>query len=281
MPVLLDGAVGTTLWAIAQAHGIEKVPVWIYNIEHPELVKELHQRMIAAGSEWILANTFGANTPAVRRSSSYTVDEVVRKGVQLAKECTDGTNVKVFAAAGPLQGLLEPFGDISEEECFLIYDAQLRPAIEEGADGIFLQTFMDLNMMAIAAKAAKQYDVPVFCAMTFERVGKTMFGNSVKQTIETLTPLGIDAIGMNCSLGPDLALPVIQEFATLTDLPLIFKPNAGKPILAPDGTTVTAYDADTFVKDITPAIPLVSYIGGCCGSDDTYIRLLKDAINQQ
>ena len=85
-----------------------------------------------------------------------------------------------------------------------------------------------------------------------------MFGNSVDDTVETLVPLGIDAVGLNCSLGPDLAIPIIQEFAQKTDLPLLFKPNAGKPIINEDGTTTSTYSAEQFAVDILPYIPLFS-----------------------
>ena len=100
-------------------------------------------------------------------------------------------------------------------------------------------------------------------------------GNSVQQVIDTLTPLGIDGIGMNCSLGPDLALPVIREFSKKTDLPLVYKPNAGKPISASNGSSAAEYDSATFVREIEPALEFVSYVGGCCGSNAEYIRALR------
>jgi len=272
---LLDGAVGTTLWGIAEAHGVGKVPVWRYNIEHPEFVEELTQKYIDAGSQIILANTFGANGPSVRHSSDYDPAQVVKAGVEITKKVTAGTGIKTCLSVGPLTEILEPYGDLEEDECRRIYDEMIKAGVEAGCDLIMIQTFMDLAMMKIAAEVAKTYGLPVFCCMTFEKIGKTMFGNSVKDTIDTLVPLGIDAIGLNCSLGPDLALPIIKEFAENTDLPIIFKPNAGKPILSSDGTTTTAYSAEQFAKDIEPALEYVIYIGGCCGSDSSYIKKTK------
>ena len=272
---LLDGAVGTSLWSIAEAHGVPKVPVWKYNIEHPEFVEELTKKYLEAGSEIILANTFGANGPSVKYSSGYSVEEVVTAGVKITKKALEGTGVKTSMAVGPLSQILEPYGDLEEDECRAIYEEMIGAGVRAGCDMILVQTFMDLAMMKIAAKVAKSYGLPVFCCMTFEKAGKTMFGNSVEDTIEELTPLGIDAIGLNCSLGPDLALPIIKEFSEKTDLPIVFKPNAGKPILAADGTTSTAYSAEQFAKDIEPALKYVSYIGGCCGSDPTYIKEIK------
>lgn len=272
---LLDGAVGTSLWGIAEKNGVEKVPVWKYNVEHPEFVVELVKRYVDAGCEIVLANTFGANGPAVKRSSDYTVAEVIGGGVRAAKKALEGTDVKLCLSLGPLMQLLEPYGDLEEEECAAIYDEMLDAGVGAGADMILIQTFMDLEMMRVATVEAKKYGLPVMCSMTFEKSGKTMFGNSVQDTIDVLTPLGIDAIGLNCSLGPDLALPIIKEFSEKTDLPLLFKPNAGKPILSEDGSTVTAYTAEQFAKDVQPALEFVSYIGGCCGSDEEYIKEIK------
>ena len=272
---LLDGAVGTTLWGIAEANGVKKEPVWKYNIEHPEFVEELTRRYVDAGCDIVLANTFGANGPAVKRSSPYTAAEVVAAGVKAAKKVLDGTDVKLCLSIGPLMQLLEPYGDMEEDECAEIYREMLDAGVGAGADMILIQTFMDLEMMRVATVEAKKYGLPVMCSMTFEKSGKTMFGNSVQDVIDVLTPLGIDAIGLNCSLGPDLALPIIKEFSEKTDLPLLFKPNAGKPILSEDGSTAVAYTAKQFAEDIKPVLEFVSYIGGCCGSDAEYIKEIK------
>ncbi len=272
--VLLDGAVGTSLWEKAEKYGYPKSPVWTYNLEHPEIVRELAADYLDAGSQIILANTFGANGPSGKRSSKFATPDVVKAGVRLAREVI-GTKAKVALAIGPLSTLLEPYGDLEEDECREIYEEQIGSGMEEKPDCVMIQTFMDIEMMRIAASVAKQYGVPVFCTMTFEKSARTMMGNSVQQVIDTLTPLGVDAIGMNCSLGPDLALPVIREFAEKTDLPLVFKPNAGKPITSAGGETVSAYDAETFAREIQPALEYVSYVGGCCGSNAEYIRTLR------
>ncbi len=272
--VLLDGAVGTSLWEKADKYGFPKVPVWTYNMEHPEIVKELTQDYLDAGSEIILTNTFGANGPVVKRQSKYTTPDVVKAGVRLAREVV-GTKARVSLAIGPLSVLLEPYGDMEEDECREIYEEMIGAGMDEKPDCIMIQTFMDVEMMRIAATVAKGYHVPVFCTMTFEKAGRTMMGNTVQQVIDTLTPLGIDGIGMNCSLGPDLALPVIREFSEKTDLPLVYKPNAGKPISASNGSSAAEYDSATFVREIEPALEFVSYVGGCCGSNAEYIRALR------
>ena len=277
---LLDGAIGTELWAKAEAHGWKKEPVWIYNMTHPEIVSELAGEYADAGSGIILSNTFGANGPSVKKSSSYDAAQVVAAGVRLAKEAVGDRGVRVALDAGPLSELMEPYGDLEEYEVAAIYADMFRAGVGAGADLIFLETFIDLSMLRVAAQEAKKFGVPVFCSLSFERLGKTMMGQSPEDMIEELEPLGVDAVGMNCSLGPDLAVPVIRKFAGKTSLPLIFKPNAGKPVLAADGSVSSAYSAKAFADEVMPALEIAEYVGGCCGSAPSYIRELAGRIGR-
>ena len=275
--ILMDGAMGTGLWAMAEARGLEKKPVWMYNIEQPDMVVALTRQYIAAGSQVVQANTFGANRPSVERSSSYAVSDVVSRGVLLAKEAVAGTDIRGALSVGPLSEMMEPFGDLTEEEVEEIYEEQIGAGARAGADLVALETFMDVEMMRVAATVAKRYGIPVLCSMTFDKRGRTMMGNTVGRVIDELEPLGIDAIGMNCSLGPAEAIPVIRAFSEGTDLPLVFKPNAGLPQLAEDGSTVSDYDAAAFVREVLPALEYrVNYLGGCCGTDPSYIRALRE-----
>ncbi len=273
--IILDGAIGTTLWEIAASHGAEKVPVWRYNIEHPEFVAEITKKYIDAGADYVQANTFGANRPAVERSSKYDVRDVVSEALRIAKETAKGHDVKITASFGPLMQMLEPYGDLEEEECGDIYEEVFAAAMPWKPDAIFLETFIDLEMMRVAAERAVKFGVPVFCSMSFEKVGKTMFGNSVSDVIETLEPLGISAIGLNCSLGPDAAVPVIKEFSEKTSLPLFFKPNAGLPISKGGGKEESAIGPEEFAEALSPAFPYVTYIGGCCGSNWQYVEAIR------
>ena len=276
--VLLDGASGTGLWALAELNGVAKDPVWKYNVEHPDFVAKLEQGYIEAGSEIIFANTFSANGPSVKRSSKYSVEKVVASGVEIAKSQTAGTNVKAYVDVGPLSMLLEPYGDLEEDEAEELFREQIEPGIRAGADGVAIETFMDVEMMKIAARVACSYDVPVLCSMSFEKVGKTMFGNSVQDVIDALSEFPIAGIGMNCSVGPDAALPIIKEFKEKTDIPIIGKPNAGLPIMAADGTVAVEYTAQQFAEDMKAALPYLDYIGGCCGSNAEFIKELKKII---
>lgn len=272
--ILLDGGVGTSLWAKTE----KKVAVWRYNLENPAIVQQLNLEYLEAGSQIILSNTFGANRIAVH-GSGYQVEEIVSTAVRLTREVLDN-RAKTALSIGPLPTLLEPYGDLSAEEAYEIFDEQIRAGVSEKPDVIVLQTFMDLEMLRIALRAAAKYDLPIFAMMTFTEIGKTMMGNSVGDFVAGVKEFPIEAIGLNCSLGPDKAVPIIGQFRQYTDLPLLFKPNAGKPILGGVNSSVE-YDAQTFVNESLPALQYgVRYMGGCCGSDPSYIRALRLALQK-
>ena len=268
---LLDGSAGTALWAMAAEAGVKKEAVWKYNIEHPEFLLRLHRSYIEAGSEYIQANTFAVNRPAVEQTSDYSVKEVMTAAIRLAKQAAEGTGVKVYVPSGPLTQLLEPYGPLTKSETESIYSEIASVAAEEGAAFLVFETFMDVEMMKIAAAAAGKFDLPVICSMTFAKRRRTMMGNTVQQIIDTLEPLGISGIGMNCSFGPVEALPVLSEFAEETDLPLYYKPNSG---------IGEAYSAKQFAEEVAPALDRVRYVGGCCGCDAEYIQELARIIKK-
>nr|MCR5715250.1 homocysteine S-methyltransferase family protein [Lachnospiraceae bacterium] len=126
-PVLLDGAIGTSIWAKVE----DKLPVWTYNITRPDVVEELCHEYIAAGSKMILANTFGANRIAVERASDYQVVDVVSAAVRIAKKAAEGTDVKVCLSIGPLSQFMEPYGDLEEEEAADIFHEQIDAGMSE------------------------------------------------------------------------------------------------------------------------------------------------------
>lgn len=273
--ILMDGAVGTSLWEMTG----DTSPVWRFNIEKPAVVGALHKEMADAGAQVVITNTFAANAGAVRHSP-YCVERVVREGVRLCREAVGG-RARVALACGPLSGLMEPYGDITEDAAEAMYAEMLSAGMKERPDIIFLMTFMDADMLRIAAQCARRYDAPLFCAMSFEKAGKTIMGHSVADMLEALAPYRPDAVGLNCSLGPDAALPVLRQFRAQTDLPLIFKPNAGRATLA-DGKSAAELDADAFVRDMLPAVDAgAAYIGGCCGANADYIRKLGEALPKE
>ena len=198
--------------------------------------------------------------------------------MEIAHGALEGKDAKIALSVGPLTGLLKPFGNISEEEAAEIFMEQIEAGVKGKPDVIFLQTFMDLKMMQIAARIARKHDIPLFYSFSFVKSAKdkgsrTMMGNSIDDILKGLAEFKPDAVGLNCSLGPEMALPIIEEYSQKTDIPLIFKPNAGKPTL--EGGS--QFDYDTFAEDIAKAacVPGVKYIGGCCGSNAKYIEALR------
>lgn len=265
---ILDGAVGTSLWEKAE----DKVAVWRYNVDNPAIVRELAREYVEAGAQIVLANTFAANATSMK-GTEYNVQDVVSRAVDLAKEGIAG-RAKLALAVGPLSELMEPYGDLTAQDAYAAFDEQISAGVARGGvDVIYVQTFMDLEMMRAALRAACRHDIPVMCSFSFDRKGRTMMGDPVERICAELEAFPLAAIGLNCSLGPDLALPVIAQFNEATDLPLIFKPNAGKPIGG--GAYGSEFDVETFVRDSLPALNYnVKYIGGCCGSNPKYIRHL-------
>lgn len=268
----LDGAMGTML----QESGIDigKIPEEL-NITHPEVVTDIHRQYIESGAQIIYANTFAANHYKLK-ASKYTVDELITAGIACAKTACKGTDTKVALSIGPVGELLEPGGSLTFEEAYDIFKEMVVSGEKAGADLVVFETIVDLLEMKAAVLAAKENtSLPVFCTMTFEENGRTFTGVTVPCAAVTLTALGVDAIGINCSLGPDKIFPLAQEMVKWTPLPVIIKANAGLPNL-----NSNAYDisADEYVKMIEPYLALgINFIGGCCGTTPEYIKKLREA----
>ena len=264
--VLMDGATGTRLWALAEAAGFERAPVWTYNLTHPELVRRVAEEYIAAGSRLLCANTFAANGIETARVPGMCVAEAVAAGVRIAGEAAGAeSGVRVALDVGPLPRMLEPIGDLDPEEAARLFAEVLAAGVDAGADCVFLETFTSLEMLTIALAEAKKFPLPVLCSMSFDRSGRTMMGDAVPDICAALEAGGAAAVGMNCSFGPAAAVPVIMEYAAHTALPLILKPNADVP-------------AAEFAALLAPALPRVAYAGACCGSDPEYIRELAKRV---
>lgn len=265
---LMDGATGTRLWALAEAAGFDRAPVWTYNLTHPELPRRVAEEYIAAGTTLLCSNTFAANGAEVARIPGMTVSEVVAAGVRIAKAAAEAAEgeVRVALDVGPLSNMLEPFGDVTPEEAHALFAEQIGAGVAAGADCVFLETFTSLEMLCIALSEARCFPLPVLCSLSFDKKsGRTMMGDDVTRICAVMEEGGAAAVGINCSFGPAGAVPVIREYAACTDLPLILKPNAD-------------VDAAAFAEALAPVLPLVSYAGACCGSDPDYIRAIAKYI---
>ena len=270
---ILDGAMGSVL----QQRGLPPggIPE-LLNLTDPELLISIYREYIDAGSEIIYANTFGANGKKLR-GSGHSVEEIISAAIAAAKKAAEGTNAKVALDIGPLGELLEPMGKLTFEEAYELFREMAVAGTKAGADLAVIETMTDLYEAKAALLAVKEHtSLPVLVTMSFEERGRTFTGCTAASMAHTLEGLGADAIGLNCSLGPDLLLPILKEICAHTRLPVIAKPNAGLPDPV-DGH----YDMgpEEFAQALLPCLETgVTIFGGCCGTSPAYIREVKKAL---
>ncbi len=272
--LFLDGAMGTMLQNAGLRPG--ELPE-LLALTNPELLTGIHRQYIEAGSQVVYANTFGANRRKLQKHGT-TVDAVVSAAVRAAKKACEGTAAKVAVDIGPLGELLAPLGTLPFEEAVALF-AEIAIAGEKaGADLAVIETMTDLYETKAALLAVKENTrLPVMVTMTFEARGRTFTGCTVASMCATLTGLGADAIGLNCSLGPAQLLPLLREMCASTHLPIIAKPNAGLPDPVDGHYDLTPAD---FAAAMVAAVEAgVSIVGGCCGTNPAYIRALQAALN--
>ncbi len=271
--IYLDGATGSNLIRRGMPAGVCPES-WI--LEHPESMMRLQDAYIQAGSQIIYAPTFTGNRIKL---AEYGLDgqtkEINQKLICLSKEAAGG---RAYVAADlTMTGRqLAPVGTLDFEELVDVYKEQISYCAQAGADLLVVETMMSLQESRAALIAAKEVcDLPVMVTMTFEADGRSLFGTDAVTAAVVLESLGADAVGANCSTGPDAMAAVIRAMAEVTTIPLIAKPNAGLPSLAEDGSTIYDMDADTFGKEMrTLAEAGAGILGGCCGTDPSYIRAL-------
>ncbi|MFI3171588.1 MAG: homocysteine S-methyltransferase family protein [Eubacteriales bacterium] len=269
--VILDGAMGTML----QSSGLKlgERPE-LLNFSNARLIQNVHEKYLEAGADIIYANTFGANRHKLE-GFGYSVSEVIEAGIYNAKTACKEHNAYVALDVGPIGELLEPSGILLFEEAYEIFSEIVVAGEKAGADLIVFETMTDLYEVKAAVLAAKENtNLPIFVTMTFEENGRTFTGCGIENMALTLQGLGVDAIGMNCSLGPVEIVPLIQKLASFTDLPLIAKPNAGLPDPETGGYNITAEEFGIIMSQYADAG--VKILGGCCGTTQFYIEALKE-----
>ena len=271
--VMLDGAMGTVLQQKGLPPGGRPE---LLNFTNPGLLREVYRAYIGAGSQIIYANTFGASAPKLA-GSGYTVDEVVSAAVAIAKEAAAGTGVKVALDMGPLGELLEPLGTLPFERAYEWFKEIAAAGERAGADLAVIETMTDLYEAKAALLAVKENtNLPVFVTMSFEKNGRTFTGCTIPSMARTLEGLGADAIGLNCSLGPDLLPPLLRELCGNTRLPVVAKPNAGLPDPA---TGEYGMGPEEFARALLACVDAgAAIVGGCCGTSPDYIRALAKAL---
>ncbi len=273
--IMMDGAMGTLLqerYALPGGRPPEEI-----NLLSPSTVQEVHEAYLQAGSNIILTNTFGANRLKMQ-SYGLCHEAVISSAIDNAKAASEKYGALVALDIGPLGKLLEPMGTLRFEEAYELFAQQVRIGADRGADLIYIETMSDLYEAKAAVLAAKENStLPVFVTMTFDHNHRTFTGCDADSIALTLEGLGVDALGVNCSLGPKELLPVLEQLAKRTALPLIAKPNAGLPRVA-DNQTVFEMDSQEFADSMgTLAQMGVNILGGCCGTAPEYISLTKTA----
>lgn len=271
--LFFDGGMGTLLQAKGLKPG-ELPETW--NVEHGEEIIGIHQAYIEAGSDIVLTNTFGANALKFR-DGGYPLKEIIHRAVGHVKEAArrSGTGRRVYTAldVGPTGKLLKPMGDLAFEAAYEAYKQAMIYGEQAGADLIHIETMSDTYEIKAAVLAAKENTkLPVFVTAVFDERKKLLTGADVQAVVSLLEGLRVDALGVNCGLGPVQVLPVLEELLACASIPVIVKPNAGLP---KQRGNETFYDVmpEEFARTMKAIVEKgAAVIGGCCGTTPEHIR---------
>ena len=279
--LIFDGAMGTML----QKEGL---PIGdnpeIFGIKNPHKLLKIHKKYLEAGSNVLTTNTFGCNELKVNKLG-YTVEEVIDRAVSIAKQAIEESDKSkprfVALDIGPIGEMLEPMGTLSFDRAYEIFKRQVIQGEKSGADLIIIETMMDLYEAKAAVLAAKENtNLPVICTMTFDENGRSFTGCLPEAMVATIEGLGVDALGVNCSLGPKQLLPIVKTITELANVPVIVQANAGLPVIK-EGQAVYEMNDEEFFQGVKKFVDLgVSIVGGCCGTNETFIKKICDNIEK-
>ena len=271
--VLLDGGFGTELIKRGKSKDEDSaLSVFL----RPEDVKAIHRSYVEAGSNLIMADTFSANRYKME-GKPYSVEEAIKQALLLAKEATSGTNTLVGLDVSTLGKILEPAGELTYEEAYAAFKEIAVFGEKYGADVICLETFTDLREARIALLAAKENtSLPVTASLSFDENGTTMNGNTPAAAAIALCALGVEAVGVNCALGPDKLEKIVDELLSFSTVPVIVKPNAGLPDPETNEYSETSEGFSLIMKEYYKKG--VRLLGGCCGTTPEFIKALKNTL---
>ena len=268
--LFFDGGTGSILQEKGLQPG-ELPETW--NLLHPERILDLHRGYLEVGADIYNTNTFGAN----RLKFPENLDEIVTAAVKLAKEARTqaGRDEDAYVALdiGPTGKLLAPMGDLSFDDAVDIFGEVVRIGAREGADLVLIETMNDSYEAKAAVLAAKENcDLPVFITCVFDGSGKMLTGGTPESVVAMLEGLGVDALGVNCSLGPAQMIPIVERLVKAAHVPVLVNPNAGLP-KSVDGKTVYDVGPEEFAGYMKQIAALgAAAVGGCCGTTPDYIR---------
>lgn len=270
-----DGAMGTMLQSLGLEAG--QCPE-LWNLIHPEKVQQVHCAYVEAGAQLLTTNTFGGNRVRLAgHGLEAQLAEINRRAVEIAREAA-GDRAAVMASVGPTGLLMEPLGDLSEEQAFDIFSEQITALRDGGADTVILETFMALEEIVVALRAAKSLGMKVIASMSFGTGERTMMGVTPEQAATTLIQEGAQVVGANCSTGAQEMVPVIRRMREAVHIPLIAQPNAGMPVLVDGKATYTQKPEEMaqFAPQFVQAGAKI--VGSCCGSTPEFTRAIAAAL---
>ena len=271
---MLDGGMGTLLQQKGLQPG-ERPERWC--VTRPEEIVSIHRAYLESGSDMVCTNTFGAN---LLHYEAEELREIVFSAVACARKAAEGMEGKfVLLDIGPSGKLLAPLGDLPFEDAVSLFAHTVRLGVEAGADGILIETMTDSYETKAALLAAKENStLPIIVTNAYGSDGKLMTGATPGAMVAMLEGMGVTALGANCSLGPDLLAPVVEELLACASVPVVVKPNAGLPVLQ-DGKTVYNLSPEEFAEATADFVRRgVRCVGGCCGTTPGYIKALHIAI---
>ena len=274
--LVLDGAMGTQLQERGLLPG--EIPE-LWNLMRPDDVRAIHEAYFAAGSDVVYTNTFGAN--GAKYHGDAPLAEVVAAGVDIARAAAAAAGGRRFVALdiGPTGRLLKPSGDFEFDAAYDAFAEQVRAGAD--ADFVVVETMADAYELKAAVLAVKENcSLPVFATVALGEDGKLLTGADVECVAALLEGLRVDAIGLNCGLGPDRMLEYVRRLVAATSIPIIVKPNAGMPKIV-DKRTVFTVGPDEFAKDVAALVEAgAAIVGGCCGTTPAHIAAVGEVVRR-
>ncbi len=276
--VLLDGATGSNLMAAGMPRGVCP-ELWI--LEHPDAIHQLQTAYVEAGSQIIYAPTFGGNRINLAR---YGLEERIRELdltlMGYAKKAAHGRAL-VAGDVTTTGQFMEPLGNLTYETAFDTYREQISLLAEGGADLLAVETMIHIGETCAAVDAAHAVcDLPVMCSMTVEADWNIFTGGNIIEAAAQLEAAGADAVGINCSVGPEQMEAIIHNIRKTVSIPVLAKPNAGMPIIAEDGQAVYQMEPEDFARHMMAlASQGATLLGGCCGTTPAFIKALAQRLS--
>ena len=269
-PVILDGATGSNLMKAGMPKGV-CTEQWI--CENPKPLQELQKAYEKAGSQIVYAPTFSANRISLKNYGLENQVEDLNKALIEISRTAVGSQMLVAGDLTTAGNQETPY-----EELLEAYREQILVQTREGIDLLVAETMLGVTeCMAALDAAASVCSLPVMCTLTVESDGSLFFGGNIYEAVETLEEMGADAVGINCSTGPDQLLSVVENMRKRVNIPLIVKPNAGMPVINAQGQPVYSMEAREFAACMKYLVDAgADIIGGCCGTTPEYIQKLHD-----